>query len=411
MIVQDFDIATDLTVEFLLPDEAGNTFILGISELGGNDELGGFGVFILGSSLLGGTDVLGDSNAFLWQAAQAVVSEFEMSVGGSIESALYFQPEPATARLTLQSLDFDPNVNKNIRTNTAIRLRIDNGVVDHTLFTGYIDTISVQYTPTGLNLIQISAYDIYKSLVNSRLATYDTTDYVAGYVTPLEAITKAVTLAGYEMSPLSAASEGKIPTAVETEIKANAPINDAIQVGLGVVWVDQETEQIVFIPRPSSANGTVTTWTVGNNHGAPFHLCMSDIQVYSDADTIFNSLKVTLESDELTSISVQDIDSIQLYGESAADVVLNVTDETELTRWAEAVFVNTADKLVKEVETPTIDREGNLTEAALFTPGTLIGVNFVKNQLNINDFYTVTKVSHSIDVDNWYTTLELWKES
>jgi len=50
MIVQDFDIATDLTVEFLLPDEAGNTFILGISQLGGTDELGGFGFFILGSS-------------------------------------------------------------------------------------------------------------------------------------------------------------------------------------------------------------------------------------------------------------------------------------------------------------------------------------------------------------------------
>lgn len=411
MIVEDFDIATDLTVEFLLPDESGDTFILGISLLGGTDVLGGFGVFILGQSLLGGSNVLGSSSAYLWQPAQAVVSNFDMSVGGSIDSALYFQPEPAVANLTMQSYDWDPNVNKNIRTNTAIRLRIDNGVVDHTLFTGYIDTINVTYTPEGLNLIQINAFDLYKAIVNTRIENYDTTDFEVGYVTPLQAITRAVTLSGYEMSPLSVSSEGKIPTTTSENITANVPINEALLVGLGVTWVDPESQQLIFIPRPTTGSGTADTWTIGNNHSDTNHLCLSDISVVADQDTIFNSLKVTLESDELVSVALRDVDSIELYGESSANVILNTTDSEELARWAGAVFANTADKLVKQVETPTIDRLGNLTEASIFTPGTLVGVKFSKNALSIDEYYTITKVSHTIDVNNWYTTLELWKES
>jgi len=30
--------------------------------------------------------------------------------------------------------------------------------------------------------------------------------------------------------------------------------------------------------------------------------------------------------------------------------------------------------------------------------------------MDIDTYYSVTKVSHSIDVNNWFTTLELWKE-
>ena len=410
MIIEDFNIATDVKVEFLLPDEAGNTFILGISTLGGDDVLGGFGIFILGESLLGGTDVLGTSNAFLWQAAEAVVAQFDMNLGGSIDNNIFFQPEAASARLQLQSFDWDPNVNKNIRTNTAIRLRLDDGVANHTLFTGYIDTITVNYIPGGLNLISITAFDLYKQIVNTRIASYDTTDYPT-YVTPLQAIERVLQDTGYSISDTSVDTEGKIPPVAETNIVANSVINEALQVGLGVLWVDPEAEALIFRPRPTTASGTATTWIIGNNHGDAYHLCLSDITVAADADTIFNSLKVALKSDEETYIALQDTDSIELYGESASDVVLNVTDTDELTRWATAVFSQTPNKLVKQVETPTIDRLGNLTEASLFQPGTLVGVDFEREQLHVQDFYTITKVSHEINVNGWYTTLELWKES
>ena len=409
MIIEDFDIATDLKVEFLLPDIDGDTFILGISLLGGDDVLGGFGIFILGESLLGGDDVLGDSRALLWQSAEAVVSQFEMSVGGSIDTAIYFQPEPGTARLTLQSYAWDPNVNKNIRTNTAIRLRIQKGSVNHTLFTGYIDTIAVNYYPGGLNVIQINAYDIYKAIVNTRIANYDTTDYEVGYITPLQSVERVLQDTGYVVSSLSVDTAGKIPTGVRQNIIAASILNESLEVGLGVLWVDQESEELVFTPRPENATGTPSTFVIGNNHGETNHLCLSDIVVAADADTIFNSLKVTLASDDTISVSLQDTDSIELYGESSADVTVNVLDSEDLARWAGDVFAQAPNKLVKQVETPTIDRLGNLTEAAIFTPGNVVGVDFTREQLEINEYYTITKVIHSIDVNVWYTTVELWK--
>jgi hypothetical protein len=118
-----------------------------------------------------------------------------------------------------------------------------------------------------------------------------------------------------------------------------------------------------------------------------------------------------LASDDTEVVVLKDQDSIDLYGESAVDVILNTTDATELARWATTVFTQNPENLVNMVVTPAKDRLGNLTNAAVFTPGTTIGVSYTKDQLDIVGFYTIIKVSHRIDVDNWFTTLELWKEA
>jgi hypothetical protein len=138
---------------------------------------------------------------------------------------------------------------------------------------------------------------------------------------------------------------------------------------------------------------------------------MSEINVFSDADAVYNSLNVTLASDDTITVALKDQDSIDLYGESAIDVTLNTTDSTELALWANRVFTNNPQNLVNQVVTPSIDRLGTLTEAAVFTPGMTVGVRYTNTSLNIVGFYTIIKVSHRIDVDNWFTTLELWKEA
>ena len=138
---------------------------------------------------------------------------------------------------------------------------------------------------------------------------------------------------------------------------------------------------------------------------------MSEINVSSDADAVYNSLKVALTSDEETFVFLKDQDSIDLYGESAVDVAINTTDADELARWADAVYRQAPTKLVSQVVTPAKDRLGDLTAAAVFTPGSLVGVSYTTSQLNIVGYYTVIRVSHEIDVDNWFTTLELWKEA
>jgi hypothetical protein len=380
-LINNFSLQDNLFVEFLLPDEDGNSFILGISTLGGDDVLGGYGEFVLGVSLLGGDDVLAPSSGLKWQDVGCETSNAVLSIGGSISDAIYFQPEPATANLTLQSYDLDPTVNKNIRANTKIRVRLDSPEIDRVLFVGYIDTINVTYYPDGPNLIRITAYDIYKSLVNLRIADWDTTGLPAGYATTDEVFELVALETGVGLSTNSQATIGRIPAVQIDNVLVPDVINDAIEVGLAVVWIDQGTEELTVIPRPTSSEGTATTYVVGNNHSSdPYHLCLAEINVSSDADAVYNSLYVALTSDEETSVFLKDQDSIDLYGESAVDVAINTTDADELARWAAAVYQQAPTKLVSQVVTPAKDRLGNLTQAAVFTPGTLIGVSYTTNQ-------------------------------
>jgi hypothetical protein len=161
----------------------------------------------------------------------------------------------------------------------------------------------------------------------------------------------------------------------------------------------------VLVPDPTGY------YVIGNNHGDNLHLCMSEINVFSDADAVYNSLTVSLTSDPATFVTRKDQDSIDLYGESAIDIAINTTTLAQLDNWADRVFNHKSANQVNMVQTPAIDRLGTLTEAAVFTPGMTVGVSYTKDQLNIVGFYTIIKVSHRIDVDNWFTTLELWKEA
>ena len=414
--IANFDIAQNLKVEMYLPDLVSNVFILGVSALGSDDVLSG-NWFILGESLLGGTDVLTDGNpalAFTWQSLEAVTVSVETNLGGEIQDNLYFQPEPGSASIVMQSFDYDPTVNKSVRPGARIRVRATDSLVDQYLFNGYVKSIDVSYGPegSGWNNINIQAYDAHTKIVNTRVDEYDTTVYHGGnHVTPLEAITLAVELAGFEMSPSSVALNHKMPTVDEFDVIINTFINESLQTGLGVMWVDPPTEQVIVIPRPDIITvAPEGTWTVGNNHGDPYHLCMSDISVKSDGDIVFNSLRVSNSNDDTEYVVKLDQDSIDLVGILAKDVAINTTPDGQLVKWANEVFSKAPTRAVQSVTTPAKDRLGNLTQAAFFTPGTLIGVKYSKAPLNIDDYYTITKVSHSIDVDSWFTTLELWKE-
>ena len=410
--IADFDIATDLKVELYVPNAAGNVFIIGVSLLGSDDLLGGDGQFIIGYSLLGSTDVLSDGSgaySFIWQPIECSVSNMDISLGGQIQSNITFQPEPSSLAITVQSWTFDPNNNSAVRSGTRIRVRLDDGTVNHTLFAGFLETINVTYRPDGPNLIRMTAFDGHKRLVNFRVETWDTTGYGAA-ISPTDQIDELATATGNVLSSSSTILPGLIPTALQTNVIANNFLNDALEVGLGIFWINPETNELEVRDRPQVVTAGMTTWVIGNNHGEENHLCMSDIVVNSNTDSSINDLKVSLTSNSATNVVVRDQDSIDLYGELSEDVTINTTDITELERWANQVFSGTPTKQVDMVQTPALDRQGNLTEAALFTPGTYIGVNYQTDNIHIVDYYTVVRARQSVDVNTWFTTLELWKE-
>jgi hypothetical protein len=414
-VLQDFKIDENLKVEFFLPDAAGNLFILGISLLGGDDVLAGAGQFIIGASLLGGTDTLaGEAQiAFTWQSYECSVSELDIDFGGEVQDSLYFQPRPAQADITIQNLTIDPTVNPAMRPGVGVRVRIVGDDYTRTIYRGYLDTINVSYNPqNNTHIMQVTSFDSFKRVVNSRLALFDTLDpieFPEGIATPYEVLEIVAEQYGTAMSDKSEPTDGLIPGTTLENFIPNTVMYEAIQVGLGLFWIDPDTEEFVFIPRPTTLDPE-GKYSVGNNHNEPLHLCMSDIEVASNIDNIYNSLQVSLKSDSDTKVLVRNTDSIELYGEYAIDTDLNVIDDIELEAWATRVFNQTTTKLVQSVETPAINRLGALTHAAIIEPGETIRVVYQTPQLNINDTYTVTKVSHSIDVNNWFTTLELWKE-
>lgn len=409
-MIPNFAIDQNLKVEFLTPDEEGNSFILGISLLGGTDVLGGFGEFTLGVSLLGGDDVLATSSGLKWQEVTCSVASASISVGGDLEDSVNFQPRPATANLVLQSYDLDPTVNKNIRASTKFRVRLESDEIDRILFQGFIDTIDVTYFPDGPNIINITGFDAYKSLVNSRFAVWDTTSY-GTHIHVDETWELVGIYSGLGLSPASVHVGGQIPVVNETNVQVSSIVNDALTVGNGLVWLDQDTEELVVIHRTGVQAGTPETFIIGNNHGEDYHLCMSEINVFSDADAVYNSLYVSLTSDDTITTFRKDQDSIDLYGESAINLAINTTTLAQLDNWADRVFNHRSANQVNRVQTPAIDRLGTLTNAAVFTPGMTVGVSYTNTQLDIVGYYTIINVSHRIDTDNWFTTLELWKEA
>ena len=433
--IADFDIATDLKVEFFMP-RGDNVFLVGISKLGSDDVLNDAGAFVIGESLLGGTDILGGSG-FEWRDLACSAAQIDMSIGGQVQNEIYFQPQPAQANIVLQSYEYDPNVNPAFRPGTKLRIRLEKSDFSEVIFQGKIDTIGGTYVIDGKNRLDVVAFDSYREVANTRIALFDTdTDFPDGYVTPYEQLEVIAEQLGTSMHESSSDPGGQIPSAIETEIIPSKRVLEALQVGLGLFWIDPITEEFTFVSRPDASiipnfpvgAGYFTlgssllggddvlgsgdpVYTIGNDHSLLYHLCMSDIKTKADGDVVFNSLKVSLESDPETSVLIENSDSIELYGKFAIDISLNTTDVDELERWARAVFNQSPTNLVESVETPAIDRTNNLTEAAFFKPGSLVGVKYDQGVLAISDYYTITRVSHYIDPDNWLTTLELWKEA
>jgi len=436
--INKFDIANDLRVEFFLPDSSENAFIIGISTLGSSRVLSGGNTFIIDQSLLGGENVLdgGGTNSFTWQNLSCTVARANLENGGQIQDQLYFQPQPAGARLTLQTYDYDPSQNTSFRPGVPVRIKLVKDEVDKIIWSGIVDSISGTYTIDGKNLLQVIAFDSMKQLLNTRIASFDSSN-PDGYVSPLEQLEIIANEFGSSISDLSKVAAGRIPSETLTQVIPSNLILEAIQVGLGLFWIDAETQEFVFVPRPDPetlpdfpvganyfkidesllggidvlGSGQETIYTIGNNHDTLNHLCMTNISTLASSDEVFNSLRVELASDPDTFVLQENLDSISLYGTYAKDVSLNTTSVQELDRWASSVFNQSPTDLVQNIETLTLDRQGNLTEAAFLLPGTLIGVDFTQDTLEILDYYTMVKVSHFIDSDTWLTTLDLWKEA
>jgi hypothetical protein len=390
--IPNFDIATDLKVEFYLAGAGTNDFIIGVSRLGGPNVL---------------ADIPGGEPSFAWSDLSCIVNKAELSIGGSLVDYIYFQPEPGSANIILQSLEYDPAYSASFRPGVPVRVRLDNGVVDEVIWQGKVDTIQNSYDPNGKNLLQVTAFDSFRELMNTRFPVFDT-ELGSGYVSPSEQLEIIAENFGTTIHPDSETLVGEILDRYEENVIPAPYVYEAIQIGLAIFWIDPATQQFFYINRPITSTPPTGTPVIGNDHGSANHLCMSDIVTGLTDDVLYNSLYATLESNPAIFILKENQDSIELYGKYAVDVSVNTTNSGAFLDWVNKVFEQYPTNLVQQVETPAIDRLGELTEAAFFAPGQVVGVKYDNDIITIDDYFTVIKVNHFIDNNNWFTTLDLW---
>lgn len=393
-VLEDFDIATDLKVEMLLAEGARNVFVLGISTLGGLNVLGDEG-----------------SGTVSWQDLACEVNRVQTSIGGSIASNVFFQADSGKATIQMQSWTFDPNNYPYIRPGIEVRVRVVKDDYDFVLWHGTLDDIDVTYAPDQPNQITVNATDFWALLVNRRF-NYSP----GGAIQPSYAIGTAITeiqATGFdiEYAGVTILDEWNMTGTESLNTTFGALASDCLNSGLGFIWINPNDMLLYY--RPRSASG-IATYTVGNNHGEPGHLCMSDLDSSMQSEHIFNTVLVTQKFEYLGNPIFTELyenqDSIDLFGQRSENFTVDLATTIDAQAWADAVFVPKTITNVQQVTTPAINRIGELTEAIEFMPGDFVGVYYVTDEMNIDTTYTVTRVRHSIDVNNWFTTLEVWKE-
>lgn len=390
-VINDFDIKNDLKVEFLLPVGARNVFVLGISTLGGLNVLGDAG-----------------SGVVEWQDLKCEVNRVQTSIGGSIASNVFFQADSGKATINMQSWEFDPNNYPAIRPGIEIRIRVVRDAYDFILWHGTLDDIDVTYAPDQPNQITVNATDFWALLVNRRF------DYTpTGAIKPSYAIGEAideVVATGFSIgyAGVTILDEWFMSGTSQTNTTFGQVAADCLNTGLGFIWINPNDQLLYY--RPRSASG-IATYTIGNNHGDPGHLCMADLDSAMQSEHIFNTVLVTQKYGATPfSQLYTDSDSIDLFGQRSENFTVDLDTTADADLWAAAVFTPKTITNVQSVMTPAINRDRDLTEAIEFMPGDFVGVYYVTDEMNIDTTYTVTRVRHSIDVNNWFTTLEVWKE-
>lgn len=393
-VINDFDIATDLRVEMLLAEAARNVFVLGISTLGGSNVLG--------------DDASGNVT---WQDLKCEVNRVQTSIGGSMGSNVFFQANSGKVTIQMQSWTFDPNNYPYIRPGVEVRVKAKRGAYEFILWHGTLDDIDVTYAPDQQNQITVNATDFWALLVNRRfdyepVAAILPSDAIGLAISEVAATGFVIPYDSFSINP-----EWYMSGTTQMNTTFGAVAADCLTTGLGFIAINPNTGYLEYRPR-ATTGGYV--YTIGNNHGDPNHLCMVDLDSAMQSEHVFNSTLVKQKypylGDPLFEELYTDQDSIDLFGQRSQDFTVDLATTADADAWAAAVFTPKPITNVQSVTTPAIDRSRNLTEAIEFMPGDTVRVLYSNDDIDIDTVYTVTRVRHIIDVNNWFTTLEVWKE-
>ncbi len=372
------------------------------------------GNFVLGFSELGGTDVLAEPE-FADFDISCEIASIDITRGSSIESGLFTRPESGTCTMVLKTKEHDPFASGFIHLGSAMEIlaTIDEFGNKSTLFAGRVDSVDLSYNPDGSTSFTLMLSDSMKQLMNAVLDEPFDLETNAGHPAPFDAWEALDVIIGSSGTGFSFAGEDvsltNIPNISEENLNVGAVINEISDAELGFFYWDVTDAALVGLPR-NFADNLTPTLTMSNIHSTdPNHLCMASIDLGFAQDSIINKVVASLSWDATTTAIARNQDMIDLSGEQATEVALNLYAEADLTQWVQDLTLRSPVRVVRSVSGNAIDRANKMTPLTRIDVATPITVQFERDLVSIDQDYMVTRVDHSITPDGWSTTLELWR--
>lgn len=388
-----FDYSKDIQVEFYIP--AAGSWVWSVSTWDGGD-------------------VWADAGDELdWRDLLCELVSIEITKGCDVDSQVLVAAGHGTARIVMQSADYDPGNHAAIHIGTPVRINyrpypdtIPSFWVQ--IYAGQVESFSTSYDRWGNTNIQIGLRDAMRSFLNQQVSSFLVASYSGTMLNNM--VTLGYYTGAYNFDP--GTSWGTFYTQTLTNTTIGAIVDIILNGSLGYLWIGQD-ETMYFMEHQSFDNilNLGPDWYFSNIHSTSLdHVCMSDLKITADSAVLANTLRANYSVNNAMTTTKTYADSIALYGSVQLEVDTYLSNTPSVNTWLNAISLNKGTRRVETVTFQPIQRDGldrgwHLSDK-LFN---VVNVEYVNTGININEDYVITRQIDVITRESWDTTLELWR--
>lgn len=386
-------------------------------------EAGAKGSFRLGFSTLNGTDTLGNGSAsYSYVNFSQYFTEATVSNGVTLDG-VQASYDGNNATITLFSPTADPTANYVIKVGNKVKLTLENyvaGVSSQTFYQGVIKGIERIIDDVGNFTVRITAGDTVQAAlsnvvdylsVSTGLTAYGRLAAVKAVVPGWSATMDGIN-AIYALTYGSSTDSFVQGDYVIDSVAVADFINETVANEAG--WLVADTVGLpTFLPHKYLTDGLSGTAVVEfseNNNDS--HVAISHLNQDSNTNAAINSYRIEDAYDPLTFVTGVNQDSIDLYGMNHQDLTLNLNNTAEYQRYLDYALTYTGQQRIKSISADAVSHKNrDLKDVWKLWPGNTVLVNVSVGTTTINQKYIVSAVTHQIDVYNWVTDVELWRNN
>lgn len=364
----------------------------------------------------GGDKWSSGSETETWQPIICEVSYIRTSNGVTVEQGLT-SPEPATATIVYQSVDYDPFTNSQVRSGTPIIIKVrpnpdtfpDSWV---TLFQGKIQTASASYSHDWINTITLECSTELRDYLNftalDGLATANPCyagDYFnamnIAYGSTFVETTLTPEFFGYELEGINEIDP----------VQFGAIVNNLLNANLGALVYSPIVDSTFyyFYTWDELANRTLDPNVEFESEPSanPLRAEFSNITLGFDTAEVVNTVNFTTTLGYAN--TVENSASISLLGSLALDIETIHYNDADADDWAARISLALPQRRVQQVEAPVILRAGQVNENLLRDPFDVARVTANNSRIVIDETYYITRVEHELTPFSWNAVYDLWK--